>query len=329
MRNSLNVAPAAARVLVLTFVALLPIVDLSTLPVRADDRPDAVASGFDSKVAATVLEGAKRAADEKPFRSPLDFELPKVPDDFVRSMPPRSPESNRILDESQRLSATIPSMLMMAGLTFLPAAILMTTSFVRIQIALGLLRQALGSPSIPGNQVIVALSLLLTVLVMRPVGEQVYDDAVVPYSAGRLSQAEALNVGARPIKRFMLAQIRHTGHEAYLQELSEYAESQDGGDAEPDSPSQTIADADGTEIPLHVVAPAFLLSELTTALSIGFAIYLPFLVVDLVVATLLAAMGIWMMPPTLVSTPTKLILFVLADGWMLTAGALINGFATG
>ena len=236
--------------------------------------------------------------------------------------------------ELKRLAGQWQGLLMMAGISFVPAALLMTTSYVRIQITLSLLRQALGSPSIPGNQVLMALSLLLSMIVMRPVGETIYSRSIEPYMEGRLSQTDAIEAGARPLKRFMVAQIVRTGHEDYLAELLQFAEEQAaGGKSRAGAAASVslpkISPDTADEYPLHVVAPAFLLSELTTALLIGFAVYLPFLIVDLVVATLLAAMGLWMMPPMMVSTPAKLVLFVLADGWMLTAGALLGGFAVG
>jgi flagellar biosynthetic protein FliP len=148
---------------------------------------------------------------------------------------------------------------------------------------------------------------------------------------GRMTQADAVRTGIEPVRQFMIAQILNTGHGAYLEELADYARDQEGRGKSSSTSKKTPAEPASTSstenLPLHVVAPAFLLSELTTALLIGFAVYLPFLIVDLVVATILAAMGLWMMPPSLVSTPAKLILFVLADGWMLTAGALMNGFS--
>lgn len=304
----------------------------------ATSGQDSPADTFDQESLRQVLRLADQAGGQAKDRSPLRFEMPKIPVEAeagpkLKGNEPAAPPPPRNATDSFRMfSSTAPGVIWMAGLTFLPAALLMTTSYVRIQITLGLLRQALGSPSIPGNQVIVALSLLLSVLVMKPVVERVYEDAIVPYSGGRISQVEALRTGSEPIRRFMLAQIRHTGHEGYLDELDAYAKSQDeapGEEPAPESrsPGDVAGGSEDSPYPLHVVAPAFLLSELTTALSIGFAVYLPFLVVDLVVATVLAAMGIWMMPPSLIATPTKLILFVLADGWMLTAGALINGFA--
>jgi flagellar biosynthesis protein FliP len=197
--------------------------------------------------------------------------------------------------------------------------LLMLTGFVRISIVLTLLRQALGSPQVPGNQVITALSLLLTALVMWPWGERVYREAISPYAAGRISLAEAWDVGQRPIKAFMAGEIVRHKHEDYLDALNEYAAPASPGRAEP-------VPAHAADFPLRVVAPAFLISELTTALLMGFYIYLPFLVIDLVVSSVLAATGLFMLPPALVATPVKLIVFVLADGWILVATMLLSSF---
>lgn len=201
-----------------------------------------------------------------------------------------------------------------------PMGVLMLTSFVRINIVLVLLRQALGSPQVPGNQVLTALALMLTALVMRPVGERVYQQAFVPYMAGQATVTECWTAGSAPIKTFMVDQIIKTKHQDYLWTLYHYAASPGGDPRQPEF---------GHEFPFRVVAPAFLLSELTTALLMGFMIYLPFLVVDLVVSAVLAAMGLYMLPPTLVAMPLKLIVFVLADGWMLTASMLLSSFAVG
>ncbi len=199
-----------------------------------------------------------------------------------------------------------------------PAALLMFTSFVRINIVLILLRQALGSPQVPGNQVLAALALLLSALVMQPVGETVYRRAILPYKAGDLSAMAAWEAGSTPIKVFMVEQIRRTNHVDYLWDLFDYADPPRPGRVEPVYPD---------DFPLRVVAPAFLLSELTTALMIGFLIYLPFLVIDLVVSAVLSAMGLFMLPPSLVALPLKLVLFVLANGWLLVATALLRTFA--
>ena len=193
----------------------------------------------------------------------------------------------------------------------------MVSAFVRISIVLTLLRQALGSPQVPGNQVLLALSLLLTAVVMAPVGHKVYESAIQPYADGELDAQAAWTTGVEPIKAFMCDQIVKTRHERYLWALYNRAVPDASTRPEP---------TDCMEFPLHVVAPAFLLSELTTALFIGFVIYLPFLVIDLVVSAVLSAMGLFMLPPTLVALPLKLVLFVLADGWLLVADMLLKSF---
>jgi flagellar biosynthetic protein FliP len=216
-------------------------------------------------------------------------------------------------------SRTLQSVALFALISLAPVAVLMVTAFVRINIVLLLLRQALGSPQVPGNQVLAALALLLTALVMRPQGEEVYNKAIRPYASGRVSAAEAWKAGTQPLKAFMVDQILLTRHQEYLEALYDYVV--------PPSPGRlTPALARTEEFPLRVVAPAFLLSELTTALMMGFYLYLPFLVIDLVVSSVLAAMGLFMLPPGLVATPVKLIVFVLADGWLLVATMLLSSF---
>ncbi len=199
-----------------------------------------------------------------------------------------------------------------------PAALLMFTSFVRINIVLTLLRQALGSPQVPGNQVLAALALLLSAIVMKPVAETVYERAIRPCSAAEITPLQAWEAGSRPIGKFMADQIVRARHGHYLVDLYDLAEPPSPGRFEP---------TEAHEFPLRVIAPAFLLSELTTALMIGFVIYLPFLVVDLVVSAVLSAMGLFMLPPSLVAMPLKLVLFVLADGWLLVSTALLRTFA--
>ncbi len=213
---------------------------------------------------------------------------------------------------------SLGSVALIGLISLAPAAVLMFTSFVRINIVLILLRQALGSPQVPGNQVLTALAILLSALVMQPVAESVYTRAIQPYAEKRISAIEAWNTGTTPIKVFMIRQIDRTDHLDYLWDLYEVAEPPHPGRVNPVYPE---------DFPLRAVAPAFLLSELTTALMIGFLIYLPFLVVDLVVSAVLSAMGLFMLPPSLVAMPLKLVLFVLADGWMLVATALLRTFA--
>jgi flagellar biosynthetic protein FliP len=217
---------------------------------------------------------------------------------------------------------TVETVALFGLISLAPMGLLMVTAFVRINVVLILLRQALGSPQVPGNQVLTALSFLLTALVMWPIGEKVYHDAVVPYKAKQIDLARAWTAGTEPIRAFMVDQIQKTNHEDYLQAMQDYA-------AGPSAGRSTSEPARVETYSLRVVAPAYLLSELTTALLMGFYVYLPFLVIDLVVSSVLAATGLFMLPPSLVATPIKLIVFVLADGWILIATMLLSSFAAG
>lgn len=228
---------------------------------------------------------------------------------------PDRPTAASPVTPRQQLLASVPTVALFALASLVPAAVLMATAFVRISIVLTLLRQALGSPQVPGNQVLMALALLLTALVMRPRAEAVYELGIKPFADGTKSAERAWEDGSGPIKAFMIEQIVRTHHEHYLWDLSNLAE--------PGSPEPRYCE----EFSLRVIAPAFLISELTTALWIGFAVYLPFLVIDLVVSAVLSAMGLVMLPPSLVAMPLKLVLFVLADGWMLVSGMLLRSFA--
>ena len=272
-----------------------------------------------------LFAGGVRAEGVKPTAATTRANAP-LPDSAVQSTGARparadaeSPSIPSGIDEliRKQLATSGPTLLLFTVASLVPAAVLMVTAFVRIQIVLTLLRQALGSPQVPGNQVLMALALLLTVLVMRPVGERVYRRGIEPYANRTMSASDAWREGTGPIKVFMVRQIERTHHERYLWDLYAYVTPESANRPDP---------TEAEQFPLRVVAPAYLLSELTAALTLGFAIYLPFLVVDLVVSAVLAAMGLFMLPPSLVSTPLKLILFVLADGWMLVAGMLLKSF---
>ena len=230
---------------------------------------------------------------------------------------PAKPGEDGTPAKPSSFSPSAQTIVLYSLMSLAPAAALMVTAFVRIQIVLTLLRQALGSPQIPGNQVLTALALLLTALVMRPVAETVYERGIKPYSEGKMSPLVAWEESSAPIKAFMIEQISKTHHEHYCERLYDYAS----------HPADAAEPMDLEDYSLGVIAPAFLLSELTTALFMGFAIYLPFLVIDLVVSAVLGAMGLFMLPPSMVSLPLKLILFVLADGWMLVSGMLLRSFA--
>ena len=193
-------------------------------------------------------------------------------------------------------------------LSLAPAFFIMVTSFTRIVIVLSFLRQALGTQQVPPNQVLISLALFLTVFVMAPVGQTVYSQAVEPLLAEKISYEEAWTKGIQPIRAFMLRQIRDKDLELFI-DL--------GKIPKPDTVDQ---------VPIHVVIPAFILSELRVSFQIGFLIYIPFLIIDMVVASILMAMGMMMLPPVMISLPFKLILFVLADGWYLIVGSLVKSF---
>jgi flagellar biosynthetic protein FliP len=271
----------------------------------------------DSRKGAT----ANAVGDERAVKT---AEAPSGPTAIESNRPAELDESSpaSLLGRREDTFRTVQTVALFGLISLAPIALLMVTAFVRINIVLMLLRQALGSPQVPGNQVLTALALLLTALVMRPHAERVYQDSVRPYAAGELSAREAWAAGSKPIKAFMVDQIIATKHQEYLESLYDYAVPRSPGRADT---GQIKPEA----LPLHVVAPAYLLSELTTALLIGFFIYLPFLVIDLVVSSVLAATGLFMLPPSLVATPVKLIVFVLADGWLLVATMLLSSFSGG
>lgn len=205
-------------------------------------------------------------------------------------------------------SLPVQTLVLLTSLSFLPAAMLMMTGFTRIIIVLGLLRNALGTATSPPNQVLVGLSLFLTFFVMSPVFDRVYNDAYKPLSENKLSLEAAAAKAAEPLKAFMLRQTR----EKDLAMFAQMAKAPDMQGPE--------------EVPLSILVPAFVTSELKTAFQIGFTIFIPFLIIDLVVASVLMAMGMMMVPPATISLPFKLMLFVLVDGWQLLLGSLAQSF---
>jgi flagellar biosynthetic protein FliP len=234
----------------------------------------------------------------------------------------------------QGLSSALQVMALLAVVSVAPAVLLMTTSFVRIVVVLGLLRQALGTQQLPPSQVTTSLALFVTLLVMGPVWKQVYDDAVVPYGQERISLADAWDRGQAPLRRFMSAQIDRAGNTDDVYLFLDYLDASRGPSAS--APEATRPkyvyygarpDQGERDVPMQALLPAFLLSELKTAFVIGFQIFLPFLILDLVVSSVLIAMGMLMLPPGLVSLPFKLLLFVLVDGWRLVVEMLLQSFA--
>nr|WP_280513638.1 flagellar type III secretion system pore protein FliP [Chromobacterium vaccinii] len=211
----------------------------------------------------------------------------------------------------QNYSLSLQMLLFMTALTFIPAMLLMMTAFTRIVIVLSLLRQALGTTQSPPNQVIVGLALFLTLFVMGPTLDQVYAKAWVPFSDDKISFSQALDEGSKPMKVFMLRQTREKDL-AFFIEISQSPKPQSKED-----------------VSMKTLIPAFAISELKTAFQIGFMIFIPFMIIDLVVASILMAMGMMMVSPVTISLPFKMMLFVLVDGWTLLMGSLVQSFYTG
>jgi len=210
-------------------------------------------------------------------------------------------------NERQNFSTAIQIVFVMTLLTLAPSLVMLMTSFTRIVIVLAFVRTALGVPSAPANQLLIGISLILTFFIMSPVIDRVYNDAIVPYQAGEIDSSTALERGSQPIKKFMLSHVRPSELDFFIG-LSK---------------SSAVTPED---IPFSCVVPAFVLSELRTAFQMGFLIFIPFMVIDFLVSSVLMAMGMMMMPPTMIAMPLKLLLFVLVDGWMLVVRSLLQSF---
>jgi len=230
-----------------------------------------------------------------------------VPDVFAQSgLPAITVETSA--DGSQSYSLSLQVLALMTAITVLPGLLLTMTSFTRIIIVLAILRQALGTAQTPSNQILLGLALFITFFVMTPVLTEVYDNSVQPYMAEDIDAPAAINNAAGPIKQFMIAQTRETDIALF-------------------------ADLSGTEViekpedvSMTILLPAFITSELKTAFQIGFILFIPFLIIDLVVASVLMSMGMMMLSPLIISLPFKLMLFVLVDGWSLVLGMLASSF---
>ncbi|GEK10301.1 flagellar type III secretion system pore protein FliP [Pseudoalteromonas sp. McH1-7] len=214
-------------------------------------------------------------------------------------------------DGSQEYSVTLQVLAIMTALSFIPAAVIMMTSFTRIIVVLAILRQAIGLQQSPSNQILLGLTLFLTLFIMAPIFSQINDQAVQPYIKEEITSIQALERAKEPMKAFMLSQTR-------IKDLETFAKI--AGYDKLDSPEDT---------PFIVIIPAFVTSELQTAFIIGFMFFIPFLIVDLVVASVLMAMGMMMLSPMIVSLPFKIMLFVLVDGWGLVMGTLARSFGLG
>jgi len=220
--------------------------------------------------------------------------------------PPQSLSMN--IDGLGAVSAPLQVVVLLTLLTFIPAALVMMTSFTRIAIVFHFLRQAIGTPEMPSNQMVVGLTLFLTAFIMAPVAAEVHQAAIAPALAGEIDVTTAIERGAPPLRAFMLRQTR----EADLALFDELARLE-----RPASPEA---------LPMRVVIPAFAISELKTGFQMGFFLYVPFLIVDLVVSTVLLSMGMIQLPPMMISLPFKVLLFVMIDGWNLLVGSLVRSF---
>jgi flagellar biosynthetic protein FliP len=223
-----------------------------------------------------------------------------------------------VAKDAKGVSASLRILVLLTILTIAPSIIIMTTSFTRIVVVLALMRQAIGTQQLPPGQVLIGLAMIMTMLIMAPTWKQMKKDAVDPYLDGKLGQADAFDRGAVPLREFMFRQIEAAGSEENVYTFHEYVS----------GPVPEGVELKRNDVGMAELVPAFVLSELKTSFVMGFRIYLPFLVIDMVIASILISMGMMMLPPVLISLPFKLMLFVLADGWGLVVGSLLTSFGT-
>lgn len=205
------------------------------------------------------------------------------------------------------MATSLQIVLLLTVLTLAPSILIMMTSFTRIVIVLSFLRNALGLQQMPPNQVLIGLALFLTLFIMAPVGQDINNNAIKPYTEGKITQQEAYQNAIKPLKNFMLKQTRQNDLNLFVSLAK-------------------IKVNNPEDLPMRVVIPSFIISELKTAFEIGFIIYIPFLIIDIIVASVLMSMGMFMLPPVLISLPFKVLLFILVDGWNLVVKSLILGF---
>lgn len=211
--------------------------------------------------------------------------------------------------QGANLVDTIELLILFTVLTLAPAILILCTCFTRIIVVLSFMRQALGTQSMPPNQLLIGFALFLSIFVMQPTGSAIYNDAIAPYMNEEITTVEALERMELNLRAFMNAHVRKADIQLFY-------------DVTGETPPQTIH-----EVPIHFLIPAFIISELKTAFQIGFLLYIPFLILDMVVASVLMAMGMMMLPPIVISLPFKLLLFVLVDGWQLVTGSILRSFA--
>jgi len=267
-----------------------------------------------------LLAGSAAAQDPAPDPSQAEsapaLELPSVGGGVLDSLGATVGAE----EDQARLSTAVEIAVLLTVLSLLPAALITITSFTRIVIVLSFVRRALSVNELPPNPVLIGLALFLTAFIMGPIASRIYDEAWVPYEAGEMAAADAGSAAWNELSAFLVANTRES-------ELALFA---DIADADivlaADTEDQLTAPAD---LPVRVVVPAFVLSELKTAFQMGFLLFLPFLVIDLVVSSVLLSMGMFMLPPVMISTPIKILIFVLVDGWHLICESVVTSFVVG
>ena len=250
-------------------------------------------------VAITLAVTAPAGAQDAP--TPIDNPI-GIPD-----ITPIAPAAQT----AEGLSASLRILLLLTVLTLAPAILVLMTSFTRIIIVLSLLRQAMATQQLPPNQVLIGLALLMTFMIMGPVWQEINSQALQPYLNGEMGQMEAFDRALVPVRAFMIRQIETAGNQDDVRMFLDYSNTR----------AETWA-----EVPTSTLVPAFVTSELKTAFLMGFKLYLPFLIIDMVIASILISMGMLMLPPVLISLPFKLLLFVMVNGWHLVVGSLLQSF---
>lgn len=244
------------------------------------------------------------------FLKCLSFFVTLVSGQFVFAQTTSLPGVAVNFGQGTNLVDTIEVLLLFTILTLAPAIIILCTSFTRIVVVLSFMRQALGTQNMPPNQLLIGFALFLSVFVMMPTGKSIYENSLKPYQAKQIDATKALEGLEKDLRSFMTKHVRKADIGLFYDVTA------------------AAAPADINEVPTHYLIPAFIISELKTAFQIGFLLYIPFIVLDMVVASVLMAMGMMMLPPMLVSMPFKLLLFVLVDGWQLVTGAILRSFNT-
>jgi len=278
-----------------------------TYPPRAEQPPAT------QSVASQFLAGEQAAAPTDSKKQPT-ADRPLLPgQQAIVGLDSPLFAGPRAWTSPEGLGSSLQVVLLLTVLSLAPAVLLMTTCYVRVVVVLSMLRQAIGTQNLPPTQVITTLALFVTHLAMTPTWKQVYEEAIVPYTQRQIGPADAWNAGATPIRRFMSLQIENAKNTDDVWLFMSYL---------PGKPEPKSYD----DVPLQALLPAFMLSELKMAFLIGFQIYLPFIILDMVVASVMVSMGMLMLPPAMISLPLKILLFVLVDGWRLVVGMLLQSF---